>query len=308
MTDSAPDLLIGQLADILRRETHRASAEGVHDATHHALLFRGLVRDRVGGFFGNAYAPGTPDICSVCRGPADQDLCGRCQAAQEAHGDLLADRTILLTYALGNREGARHQSAHHMLTYKGYRGTPPVPRCAEDLQLMISVMMDMHRSCLQSWLGTQWDSLTFVPSKERPNGTHPVAALANAALPTFAPAPKLQKFLLTPGRGSDSKHEMTSDRYEIDQRWRKRVEGRNVLIVDDTWTTGASAQGAAVAAKRAGAATVTLLCVARWLRWDWGDHKKLISTLHDGFDVLRCPVTGHPCRTSAQFTVSRANR
>jgi phosphoribosylpyrophosphate synthetase len=230
-------------------------------------------------------------------------LCGPCRAARDAYGDLLADRTVLLTYAIGNREGERHQSAHHMLAYKGYRGTPQVPECAEDLQLMISTVIDMHRDCLQNWLGAQWDSLTFVPSKERPDGTHPVTELANAVLPKFSAAPALQKFLLTPGPGSDTKHEMTSDRYEIDERWHPRVDAKHVLIVDDTWTTGASAQGAAVAAKRAGAATVTIVCVARWLRWDWGDHKHLIDTLTDGFDVLRCPVHGHPCQSSTQYRV-----
>ncbi|WP_405179361.1 hypothetical protein [Nocardia sp. NBC_01377] len=147
----------------------------------------------------------------------------------------MADRTILLTYAIGNMPGGRHQSAHHMLTYKGYRGTPPVHECSEDLQLMISVMVDMHRTCLQSWLGHPWDALTFVPSKERPDATHPVAALANATLPKFnfaaAPTPK---FLMRPGPGSDIKRKMTADRFEVDVQWRERVDGKHVLIVDDT--------------------------------------------------------------------------
>ncbi|MET7768072.1 phosphoribosyltransferase [Nocardia sp. NPDC005366] len=170
---------------------------------------------------------------------------------------------------------------------------------------MISVMVDMHRKCLQSWLGHTWDALTFVPSKERPDATHPVAALANATLPkfNFATAP-MPKFLMRPGPGSDIKRKMTADRFEIDERWRQRVQGKHVLIVDDTWTTGASAQGAAIAVKTAGAATATILCIARWLRWDWDDHRTLIDSLGDGFDVLRCPVHGRPCAAVKQYSVS----
>ncbi|GAA5046028.1 hypothetical protein GCM10023318_11010 [Nocardia callitridis] len=67
-----------------------------------------------------------------------------------------------------------------------------------------------------------------------------------------------------------------------------------------TWTTGASAQGAA---KQAGAASVTILCVARWLRWDWDDHKRLIDALEGGFDALRCPVHGRPCESAAEFVL-----
>ncbi|WP_146099055.1 ComF family protein [Nocardia nova] len=267
--------------------------------TDDALMLRGLVRDRVGGFFHNAYPSTTPSICPVCRGPSEQSLCRRCWSAHAEFGELLADRTIVLTYALGGRSGAHHQSAHHLLAYKGYRGTPRVQRCAQDLRLMVSVVMDMHRNCLQGWLGGQWDSLTFVPSVERPDRGHPVAELANAALPTFTRGPRLSKFLLTPGARPG--RELTADRFRVDERWRDRIEGRNVLIVDDSWVTGASAQSAVIAVKRAGAATATVLCVARWLRGDWADHKRLIGTLQDGFDVLRCPVTGHSCSHAAGF-------
>ena len=42
-----------------------------------------------------------------------------------------------------------------------------------------------------------------------------------------------------------------------------RVVGRHVLLVEDTWVSGASVQSAAVALRRAGARRVTALCVWR---------------------------------------------
>ncbi|MEU8894384.1 hypothetical protein [Nocardia sp. NPDC048505] len=301
MNELTRDQFRRQSTEMLLREQSKASEEGLHNVTHEALLLRGVVRDRIGGFFSNAGVPGMSGICTVCRGPAEKEMCGRCAVASSNYPGLLADRTILLTYAIGNRAGERHQSAHHMVAYKGYRGTPQAEECAEDLQLLISSVAELHRPCFEAWLGAPWDSLTFVPSKERPDRRHPLVALANSVIPPLSAAPSLQKFMLTPGPGSETKHEMTDDRYLIEERWLPVVEHKNVLIVDDTWTTGASAQGAAMAAKLAGAESVSILCVARWLRWDWADHKVLIDSLTEGFDALRCPVHGVHCTPAIQY-------
>lgn len=289
------------LSEVLSRERARAAAEGLV-ASDIALMFRGLVRDRVGGFFSNSFVPGAAGICSVCRGPASSDLCEVCQRHRDRFGDLLADRTVLLTYAIGMLPNGIHQSAHHMSAYKGYRGTPRVSECSDDLEFMIQATIDLHRPCLEEWTGAPWDSLTFVPSRERPDTNHPVVALTRAAQPKFRSGQKMSKFLLTPGPGSDTKHAITDDRYTIDIRWLNHVADKHILIVDDTWTTGASAQGAAIAAKTVGAASVTILCVDRWLRWDWPDHKRVIDAFANcRYDVLYCPVDGTLCRESTTF-------
>lgn len=40
---------------------------------------------------------------------------------------------------------------------------------------------------------------------------------------------------------------------------------QHVLLIEDTWTSGGNAQSAALALRRAGAASVTILALARWL-------------------------------------------
>jgi predicted amidophosphoribosyltransferase len=47
---------------------------------------------------------------------------------------------------------------------------------------------------------------------------------------------------------------------------RGRVAGRNILLVDDVVTTGATAEAAARALKRAGAGKVRILALARVVR------------------------------------------
>ncbi|MEU7478535.1 phosphoribosyltransferase [Lentzea sp. NPDC042327] len=66
--------------------------------------------------------------------------------------------------------------------------------------------------------------------------------------------------------------ELLVSRCENDRRMRPdcyevltEVEGRSVLLVDDTWTSGASLQSAAVALKRSGAVRVVGLVIGRHL-------------------------------------------
>ncbi|MFI9410042.1 hypothetical protein [Nocardia gamkensis] len=303
-TSSNQDAVERIVKQILSVEKQRASVEGI-SATDAALVLRGLVGNRVGAFFHNTFPPGTVGICRVCRGPSEDGTCQRCADHASLHPDDLADRTILLTYAIDNRDGSQHQSAHHMRAYKGYSGTPRAPECSTDLQMMVSTTVEIHRPCFQAWLGAEWDSFTFVPSRERPDKTHPLVELANQVQPRITPARRMEKFALVPGPGSDTKHRLTENRFTVDPRWARHVEGKNVLIVDDTWTTGASAQGAAIAVKRAGAATATILCVDRWLRRDWNDHEKVINSLQDRYDVLKCPVNGLVCQPATLFQLYR---
>ena len=58
----------------------------------------------------------------------------------------------------------------------------------------------------------------------------------------------------------------------------RAVEGRRILLVDDVLTTGATAGACALALKRAGAASVTILTVARADRRTWTAPAPVIAT------------------------------
>jgi predicted amidophosphoribosyltransferase len=44
------------------------------------------------------------------------------------------------------------------------------------------------------------------------------------------------------------------------------VRGRRVLLIEDTWTSGGNAQSAALILRRGGAASMTIVAIARWLK------------------------------------------
>ena len=67
-----------------------------------------------------------------------------------------------------------------------------------------------------------------------------------------------------------------------------RLTGEPVLLIDDTWTTGANAQSAAAALKRAGAGPVAAVVIGRHLNRRWGSNDRQLNGLPKPFDWDRC--------------------
>ena len=71
--------------------------------------------------------------------------------------------------------------------------------------------------------------------------------------------------------------------------------GSHVLLIDDTWTSGGHAQ-LVIALHRAGAAWVSLLVVARWIKEDFANNANFLRGLADrDYNPAICPWTGGVC-------------
>ena len=68
------------------------------------------------------------------------------------------------------------------------------------------------------------------------------------------------------GLGRLARERAVQGAFRINPRWKDKVKGRRVVLVDDVYTTGATARGCARILKRAGAEEVNLLCWARVVR------------------------------------------
>lgn len=53
------------------------------------------------------------------------------------------------------------------------------------------------------------------------------------------------------------------DAFEIHANYRQAIKGKNILLIDDVVTTGATAQSASKVLKQAGAKSITVACLAR---------------------------------------------
>lgn len=151
----------------------------------------------------------------------------------------------------------------------------------------------VHGRCIAATTGW-WQAVTFVPSAARPGGEHPVADLARAVHSVHDDTAKVA-LKVGPGLGEPPARAPRPDRFVVPTVYQPVISDRHVLVVDDTWVSGTKSQSAAIALKDAGAARVTILCVTRWLRYDWDDHRQLIETLDEPYDAMRCPVTGGGC-------------
>jgi ComF family protein len=65
------------------------------------------------------------------------------------------------------------------------------------------------------------------------------------------------------GKSGDARRTNVAGAFVVPPGWRRRVDGRRVLLIDDVLTTGATAEACALALKAAGAACVDVGVIAR---------------------------------------------
>jgi len=70
------------------------------------------------------------------------------------------------------------------------------------------------------------------------------------------------------GLGRLARERVVAGAFRLNPAWRASIKGRRVVLIDDVYTTGATAKGCARILKRAGAAQVSLLCWARVVQDD----------------------------------------
>lgn len=220
--------------------------------------------------------PPAAGICAVCRGPAAAGFtrCYQChQQHQLAHGRT-ADAVVPIAYAVKSS-----QHAHNLWAYKS---SPPVARAAADLSALLVVFLRDHGACLARIAGgalTLWGS---VPSTRGRPGPHPVEGLVRGAVLL----PRLEAEADVRYRAED--REFHRDRFVV-RTGDAALDGQRILVLDDTWTTGARTQSLACALKEQGAASVVTLVLGRHLNPSYGPAGPILDAIRDSrFDPDRC--------------------
>lgn len=255
------------------------------------------VRDGIGrvSYFRNVAGPG-PGICRVCRQPTPAQVCGDCQTTHQALDGMTCDDTFFLSYADGHNPQAYAQSAK---TMRQYKANPARKHLVGDVNVLTNTMTWIHDDCIrESEDGGEWDVVTFVPSRTKRTGIHPVSEIAlNVARivgddPERGGSGRIKRWTMGVGPADDPRNP-NADRFSASV---SAFGDARVLLVDDTWTGGTSMQSAAAALKLAGAVSVTGLCVARWLSWRWDPHVPLLEKVTaKPFDPFRCIAYDRIC-------------
>jgi hypothetical protein len=221
--------------------------------------------------------PGRAGVCAVCRGPAASRYarCYQCARHEQLGPGLLADAVVPISYAV---KGTAF--AGDLWRYKA--GREPAAAARTSLLALLLAFLHDHGPCVWRQAGmTAPGLLAVVPTGCGRPGPHPLLDLAAPYL-RLRPAP----LVIRPGQqGRDpDATRFHAERVKLDA---------NVLLLDDSWVSGASAQSAAAALKRAGARRVAVIVLGRHL--DPADRlgAPLAARLAPGpYDPGRCAVHG----------------
>jgi hypothetical protein len=158
----------------------------------------------------------------------------------------LADLVVPISYAA---KGGAHYT--RLCRYK--TDAPDAAAARAVLRALLLTFLREHGRCVWRRAGIPAPSrLAVVPSGQGRPGPHPLTGLL-APLLALAPAP------LAVRPGESLGRALNPCRF----RAGPSVAGRSVLLVDDTWVSGSSAQSAAVALRLAGARHVAVVVLGR---------------------------------------------
>lgn len=218
--------------------------------------------------------------CRVCALPVDGwDVCLMCRrnAASEIP---LADRVGSLIYAI-----EYDSQAYRMVS--GYKSGRPGRGNADTMRALLALGLRGHAICAMTLSGVQDVRWAVVPStRRRPTLRGLVRDLARH------PADEI----VIDSAEDHAGRELRVDRWLMPEM--PEVPD-HVLLIDDSWVSGAHAQSLAGKLKLAGVAYVSILTVARVLRPSWDPVGEFIrDRLSEPFDWRRCPWTGEECPES----------
>ncbi len=228
---------------------------------------RGLLAPRSG--------PGTCVRC-LDLGARSGGLCRNCRSHQPAAAIVLP-----ISYSVGS--DWLHQT---IVAYKR-RADRSVPDAARALATILDGFLVRHEACLASACGMagRFDLVTTVPSSSvLRDQRHPLRRVVGELTPSARD--RFARLLVRSAKPCAARR-FDPERYTAT----RQLDGERVLLVDDMWTTGASAESAAAVLMAAGAGTVACVAIARHLNreWDLNDFR-LRQIARRGFSFERCAL------------------
>jgi len=226
-------------------------------------------------FLINPLAPSSHGVCSVCLTFTD----GHATCYPCGHRPRFADGVLPISYS--EAFGQLHTA---LAQYK--RRTGP---SAHALQLQLAAVLWRflvdHEDCLARCAQVErFQLVTTVPSGDHArDAAHPLPRIVGELVGHTAD--RYRRLLVRSGTPVGERA-VDPGKFSPTQE----LASEAVLLVDDTWTTGASAQSAAGALKTSGAGKVAVLVIGRHVNPKWGDNAERLRALARGFDWDRCAV------------------
>lgn len=222
----------------------------------------------------NPLPPETGGVCSHCLTfTAGYDTCYRCSRSPRAVGAVLP-----ISYSV-------HRGQLHT-ALRRYKDAPQSTsrRFTLELAAVLWRFLDRHERCLAGRVGAPaFEIVTTVPSTtpER-DATHPLHRIVGSLVGHTHD--RYEQLLVPSGVEVDTRS-FDPRRYVA----ARRLEGESVLLIDDTWTTGANVESAAVVLREAGTGRIGAVVIGRHIHEDWGNNAERLKAL-PRFSWERCAL------------------
>jgi len=216
-----------------------------------------------------------PGVCETCfnftRGYA------RCYACANSPQWLAAVAPI--SYSVSTE-----QLHHALMVYKRLTGEI-ARRVGVQLAAVLWRHLAAHERCIANAAGVErFELVTTVPSGARERDERqPLRQIVGEVV-----GPTRERYIRLLRRSDREVAERSFDEHKFEALG--SLDGQAVLLIDDTWTTGASAQSAAAALRNAGSGTIAALVIGRHVNRDWHENDRRLRELRQPFDWGRCAL------------------
>jgi predicted amidophosphoribosyltransferase len=218
-----------------------------------------------------------PGVCEVCFTFTEgHDRCYVCAQRNSA-----LDAVVPISYSV-----AGGQLHHALAGYKRLDGDV-ARRLQVELAAVLWRFLAAHERCVAEGAATtSFDVVTTVPSSSRERDRrHPLPRIVGELV---RPARERYARLLSRSTADVPERSVDAAKYAVE----RPLRGESVLLIDDTWTTGANAESAAGALREAGAGLVAAVVIGRHVKHGWRQNERRLRELTRPFDWSSCALRG----------------
>lgn len=253
-----------------------------------ASLYRNVGR---GGEFAGAVPSLLHGLCDLCGGPSgtfsDCFKCGQVFRTGQ-FGELLPDVCAPLFYAISGAQSGQDVYA--------YKDPAPAQPALRRIKIAVYFFLQFHLQCLDAVTGVAPTHVAAVPSG-RGRSPHP---LVDVILPFAGRVMEPRSVRRIAPPRADGVRQSVLDPSIVDVG--AFTQADHVVVLEDTWTSGASCLSVAVAVRQAGAGVVSVVPFARYMNRtnqatsEWLEAQGELPR----YDPAFCPVTRSPkCPSTA---------
>lgn len=237
------------------------------------------------------YSSAQNHVCPLCGGPknASYPLCLACNVESQQARALRPDGVKLAnTVRFGHYAYKSEQMYRVMQGYKNLTN-PAAAKYQTDIKYIAADALAVHYPCISRLTGSMPTSWATIPSTQSSRNYGKAHTLTNLVKP-FMSQQRIPQLHLNANAGKV--HNRIDPQIFSLTPESQHLDLSHVLLIEDSWASGATVQSVAAMLRLHGAAYITVYCMARIIDLSW-IKRSLGKDVADGYRQLtyqdRCP-------------------